>query len=88
LNPNYATAHHWYSALLSALGKQGEALAEAERAIELDPLSLPVKQNDFRPAASSLLPPQPVWHPAGKREGTKMRMPRETKLQQVNDQES
>ena len=31
--------------MLSALGKQGEALAEAERAIELDPLSLPVKAN-------------------------------------------
>src|SRR5207248_7814202 len=27
------------------LGKQSAALAEAERAIELDPLSLPVKQN-------------------------------------------
>jgi len=45
LNPNYATAHHWYSALLAALGKQGAALAEAERAIELDPLSLPVLNN-------------------------------------------
>jgi len=45
LNPNYATAHHWYSLLLSALGKQSEALAEAKRAIEVDPLSLPVNQS-------------------------------------------
>src|SRR5262249_14342966 len=42
LNPNYATAHHWYSGLLAALGKQDEALAEAKQAIELDPLSLPI----------------------------------------------
>ena len=39
LNPNYATAHHWYSVYLSAMGRFPEALQEAERAHELDPLS-------------------------------------------------
>ncbi|MGA9386138.1 MAG: tetratricopeptide repeat protein [Candidatus Sulfotelmatobacter sp.] len=41
LNPNFARAHHWYGNLL--LGPQGrheEAIAELERARELDPLSL------------------------------------------------
>src|SRR5947209_1863581 len=28
LNPNYATAHHWYAMYLSALGRRDEALAE------------------------------------------------------------
>ena len=39
LNPNYATAHQWYSTLLSILGRQEEALKEGRRAAELDPLS-------------------------------------------------
>ena len=40
LNPNYATAHHWYGVgPLSAVGRFDEAIAEAKRAIELDPLS-------------------------------------------------
>ncbi|MET0650207.1 MAG: tetratricopeptide repeat protein [Pyrinomonadaceae bacterium] len=39
LNPSYATAHHWYSDFLAATGRGGEALAAAERAAELDPLS-------------------------------------------------
>jgi serine/threonine protein kinase/tetratricopeptide (TPR) repeat protein len=40
LNPNYATAHHWYgNGPLTALGRFDEAIAEAKRAIELDPLS-------------------------------------------------
>jgi eukaryotic-like serine/threonine-protein kinase len=43
LNPNYATAHQWYSTLLSILGRQDEALREARRASELDPLSPVVK---------------------------------------------
>ena len=39
LNPNYATAHHWYSRLLRAVGRSNEAWAEIKRAEELDPLS-------------------------------------------------
>jgi serine/threonine-protein kinase len=39
LNPNYATAHHWYSRLLRAVGRSNEAWTEIKRAEELDPLS-------------------------------------------------
>jgi len=40
LIPNYAIAHSWYATYLSGRGRYEEALAEAERALELDPLSL------------------------------------------------
>jgi tetratricopeptide (TPR) repeat protein len=40
LNPNYATAHHWYASHLAALGRFAEAIEEINRAKELDPLSL------------------------------------------------
>jgi eukaryotic-like serine/threonine-protein kinase len=40
LNPNYATAHHWYGELLAQMGRFDEAIAEFKRAQELDPLSL------------------------------------------------
>jgi len=40
LNPNYATAHHWYAQFLSGMGRHQEAIAEIKRAQELDPLSL------------------------------------------------
>jgi TolB-like protein/DNA-binding winged helix-turn-helix (wHTH) protein/Flp pilus assembly protein TadD len=40
LNPNYATAHHWYAEHLSWRGRFDEALEESERARQLDPLSL------------------------------------------------
>jgi TolB-like protein/Flp pilus assembly protein TadD len=39
LNPNYATAHHWYSEFLSEMGRHEEAIAEEKRALQLDPLS-------------------------------------------------
>ena len=40
LNPNYATAHHWYAEHLMWRGRFDEALQESERALLLDPLSL------------------------------------------------
>jgi serine/threonine-protein kinase len=41
LNPNYATAHHWFGdSVLPALGQFDRANAEAKRALELDPLSI------------------------------------------------
>lgn len=40
LNSNSAHAHHWYSHYLTAMGRTNESLAESERALELDPLSL------------------------------------------------
>ena len=39
LNPNYATAHRNYSWLLTFIGRHEESIAEAKRAMELDPLS-------------------------------------------------
>jgi tetratricopeptide (TPR) repeat protein len=45
LNPNYATAHHWYATRLAALGRMDEARAESKRAEELDPLSLIIRGN-------------------------------------------
>jgi TolB-like protein/Tfp pilus assembly protein PilF len=39
LDPKYPTAHHWYSLYLSWLGRHEQAIAEAERANDLDPLS-------------------------------------------------
>jgi len=40
LNPNYATAHHWYAEHLMWRGRFDDALRESERARQLDPLSL------------------------------------------------
>jgi tetratricopeptide (TPR) repeat protein len=45
LNPNYANAHFWYALDLSSLGRHDEALREIRRALELDPLSLPINAN-------------------------------------------
>lgn len=39
LNPNYATAHHWYSHYLVQVGRTEEGLKQARLAQELDPLS-------------------------------------------------
>jgi TolB-like protein/DNA-binding winged helix-turn-helix (wHTH) protein/Tfp pilus assembly protein PilF len=38
LNPNYATAHHWYGNLLSTLGRLDEAQVEMQKAVQLDSL--------------------------------------------------
>lgn len=40
LNPNYPSAHYVYALLLSALGRHAEAIREARRAQELDPIWL------------------------------------------------
>jgi len=47
LNPNYATAHHWYGeAYLFPLGNFPDAFAEMRKAQELDPLS-PIITSDI-----------------------------------------
>ncbi len=45
LNPNYATAHHWYAHYLVIKRRFPEALNEIQRAHDLDPYSLVI--NDF-----------------------------------------
>ena len=45
LNPNYPTAHHWFSICLRIKGDFKEALIESKRAQELDPLSLIIGSN-------------------------------------------
>jgi eukaryotic-like serine/threonine-protein kinase len=37
LSPNYGAAHHWYSHLLTALGRREESLAESRTYLELEP---------------------------------------------------
>lgn len=39
LNPSYAPAYVWYAHYLAAMGRSGESVAEAKRALQLDPLS-------------------------------------------------
>jgi len=39
LDPNYATAHHWYADWLLYQGKTREAIQEISRAVDLDPFS-------------------------------------------------
>jgi TolB-like protein/Tfp pilus assembly protein PilF len=47
LNPNYATAHHWFAAgPLLALARFDQSIAEGKRSIELDPLSM-INNADF-----------------------------------------
>jgi tetratricopeptide (TPR) repeat protein len=45
LNPNYATAHHWYAHYLVIQRRFAEALTEIQQAHDLDPYSLTI--NDF-----------------------------------------
>src|SRR5579863_1480064 len=40
LSPSYATGHEWYGWHLASLGRNDEALAQVEKAENLDPLSL------------------------------------------------
>jgi TolB-like protein/DNA-binding winged helix-turn-helix (wHTH) protein/Tfp pilus assembly protein PilF len=39
LNMNYAMAHNWYSQFLAFMGRSDEAIKEAQRAQQIDPLS-------------------------------------------------
>ncbi len=39
LSPNYATGHEWYAIFLMGLGRFDEAIAEAQKALELNPIS-------------------------------------------------
>jgi TolB-like protein/Flp pilus assembly protein TadD len=43
LNPSFAAAHDWYGILLLAMGRAQEARSELDRAIRLDPFSLPFR---------------------------------------------
>jgi TolB-like protein/Flp pilus assembly protein TadD len=45
INPNYATARHWYSVLLYALARNEEGHAMITRAHEIDPMSSIISQN-------------------------------------------
>ncbi len=40
MNPNYATARHWYAVYLGSMGRVDEGLAQIRMARELDPLSI------------------------------------------------
>jgi TolB-like protein/DNA-binding winged helix-turn-helix (wHTH) protein/Flp pilus assembly protein TadD len=40
LNPNYATAHQWYGQFLRLMGREEEAIAEGQKSLDLDPMSL------------------------------------------------
>ena len=42
LNPNYATAHHWYAYWFLAAGRGEEAVRQVKRAVELEPVTLPI----------------------------------------------
>ena len=45
LNPNYATAHHWYAVILAKMGRAEQAIREIEQARRLDPLSPRINAN-------------------------------------------
>src|SRR5256712_12039672 len=45
LNPNYATAHQWYSIMLASTDRQEEGIAEVRMALRLDPASAIVNMN-------------------------------------------
>ena len=45
MNPNYATANHWFGLFLSNLGKHDEAIASVKKAAELDPQSMIIQSS-------------------------------------------
>jgi len=63
LNPDYATAHHWYAEQLALMGRTDEAIGVALRVLAFDPLSLIINTlvgwihyyaHDFDKAATKL----------------------------------
>ena len=46
LNPNSATAHHWFAFYLLFVNRDSEAVSEMERARQLDPLSMIVNADE------------------------------------------
>jgi tetratricopeptide (TPR) repeat protein len=48
LNPNYATAHQWYSSYLAAGGRLEESIVQARTAHELEPFSLTIYSDFIR----------------------------------------
>jgi tetratricopeptide (TPR) repeat protein len=48
LDPNYATAHFWYSQTLAALGRSNEAWTQIQKAREADPFSVIIRANAIR----------------------------------------
>lgn len=42
LNPNYTLAPHWYGLFLAEMGRFDEAVAAERRALEIEPLSIPI----------------------------------------------
>jgi len=62
LNPNYATAYHWYSIYLKDFGRSDEAISAIKKAQELDPLSVAINcqasviyrtNNDLEPSIAN-----------------------------------
>ena len=45
LDPDYATAHQWYSAMLAAMARFEESNSEAQRAHDLEPFSLTINSD-------------------------------------------
>lgn len=45
LNPNYATAHHWYGEMLGLTGRFAEAQEQLQQAERLDPLAPAIKED-------------------------------------------
>jgi tetratricopeptide (TPR) repeat protein len=40
LNPNDAPAHQWYGQFLRLMGREEQAIAEWQKSLDLDPMSL------------------------------------------------
>jgi serine/threonine protein kinase/TolB-like protein/Flp pilus assembly protein TadD len=49
LNPNCATAHHWYGHYLWCMGRFDEAFKQTQQALQLDPLSLMIDVSSTTP---------------------------------------